>query len=131
MQFVTTINIKPVTWKRTGRGKQLQRFTPPVLRNYYYSLYAFLRDAGLTPLLPAPAEYIISLAFHFRDMRWYDTDNLLKAVLDCGQPSKWANKKDKPYMQDFWDDKVFAEVHSVRVRGSDLEGIYISIQSMA
>ena len=123
MIFQATINIHPITWKHEASNPRsnYRRYMLPAQRQYYYQLYEALREAGLTPLAPAPVEFSLVVVYHFKERMWRDTTNLTKA-------SKWACKKDKPFMPDFWDDKQFADIHAIRVRGSDRYCIEIEIK---
>lgn len=127
--FHTTINIKAVTWQRTRSvyRNPHKRMMPPKLRAYYYAVYDALTKAGLEPLEKAPQEYAIKARFYFKDKRWRDCDNLIKAVLDSGQPSKWAKPVEKLVMPDLWDDRLFADVHGIRYRGAGRDAIEIEI----
>ena len=128
--FHTIIHTKAQTWKRTGR-KITKVYMEPVLREYYYRLYWLLMDAGIQPYLPAPLELKLTVIFSFSEKRWRDLDNLLKAVCDCGQPSKWVlRKEEKLAMPDLWDDKQFAEMQGVRIRGAKHDSIEITIEEL-
>ena len=118
MTYNIKLDMKAQPWKRT-RGAGNRRVMDADQKEYYYTLYRALCEAGLKPFPPAPLELGMFLKFSFKDRRWRDTDNLLKAVLDAGQPQKWALKKDRPYMPDLWDDKQFSDVYAKRVRGAD------------
>lgn len=124
--FSGEIPIRPLPWKRTsGRGKR--RYTPAVLREYYYQLYAELVNIGA---VPTPKDQLlgISVAFYRKTMVWADTDNLLKAVFDAGQPSKWAQAKDRPFMFDLWDDRQFSKFDDIeRILGAKKDTIDITV----
>lgn len=123
--FHTTLNIKALTWQRT-RGAGNRRFMPDKLRSYYYSMYDELTRAGFEPLDPSQ-EYTLKVSFYFKDKRFRDTDNLLKAIGDLGQPSKWAKPMEKLVMPDLWDDRVFADVRGIRYRGAGRDAIELEI----
>lgn len=133
--FEATFPIKAKAWKRAGmdyRRKAGQRsYLPTDMKAYYQQLYwAFVRS-GLKPL-GKTVEHGMEVEFHFKDRRWPDTDNLLKAILDAGQPSKYMSKKDlqAAFMPDLWDDKIFADEHPKRFRGSNGDKIVVKIWKM-
>ncbi len=123
------LEIKPQTWKRTRGGGKV-RYMDEGERAYYMELEAALRRAGFVPYPPAPLELSIILEFHTKDRRWRDIDNLEKAILDAGQPSKWIlPKSHRKHVTDLWDDKQFRLVFKRRFRGST--GDYIIIEVIA
>lgn len=91
-------------------------------RQYYQAIYLLFKGAGFKPLNPLPQEYGIALEFHRTDNRWVDTDNLVKAILDAGQPSKWGSGMFR-LMPDLWDDAQFSEIHGTRYRGAEEDKI--------
>jgi len=122
-----TLDIKPQTWKRT-RGSGNRRFMEDTERAYYVQIEAALRRAGFEPYPPAPRELKLILEFHTKDRRWRDIDNLEKAILDAGQPSKWwLPKAERQFVTDLWDDKQFCSVYKRRIRGSDGDYIVVEI----
>jgi len=129
--FEATFNIKAKAWMRAGedprRGAGKRRYLPTEMRKYYEAVYfAFVRK-GLRPI-GKTEEYGMEVEFHFVDKRWRDTTNLLKAIEDSGQPSKWNKKKlQGVFMPDLWDDKIFADSHGVRFRGSDSDKVVVKI----
>lgn len=133
--FEATFPIKAKAWKRAGmdsrRPAGQRSYLPTDMKHYYQQLYWGFVRAGLRPL-GKTEEHGIYLEFHFKDRRWRDTDNLLKALLDSGQPSKYMSKKDlqSAFMPDLWDDRIFADDHSKRVRGSDNDRIVVRIWKM-
>jgi Holliday junction resolvase RusA-like endonuclease len=130
--FEATFPIKAKAWKRAGmdsrRPAGQRSYLPTDMKVYYQQLYwAFVR-AGLKPL-GQTVEYGGEIEFHFKDRRWRDTSNLLKSLEDAGQPSKYMNQKElkAAFMPDLWDDKIFADWHIKRVRGSDGDRIVVRI----
>ena len=133
--FEVTFPIKAKTWKRAGmdsrRAAGKWSYLPTDMKHYYQQLYWGFVRAGLKPL-GKTEEYGIEIEFHFKDRRWRDADNLLKAVTDAGQPSKYMSKKElqSAFMPDLWDDRIFADCHPKRFRGSDGDRIVVRIWSM-
>lgn len=136
------IPIKAQTWKRTdGSGKK--RHMKASERAYYNELYAALYKAGFNQFpVPKPKQKgkpweivelrFTRLEFHFKQKHWPDFDNLLKAVLDAGQPSKWMlPKSHRAFVQDLWRDEQFNGADCLkRVRGSDGDYIIIEIEEV-
>lgn len=133
--FEATFPIKAKAWKRAGddsrRPAGKRHYLPTDMKNYYQQLYWGFVRAGLKPL-GKTEEHGIEIEFHFKDRRWRDTSNLLKAVEDSGQPSKYMNAKDLKgvFMPDLWEDRIFADCHPRRFRGSDSDRIVVRIWKM-
>ena len=119
--FQAILPITPQTWKRTeGRS---HRFMPKSLREYYHALYAEMAMAGMIPVANN-VELKLEITFYNSDKRWRDLDNLEKAYLDSGQPSKWTKKIG---YRDFWDDRQFSEVYKKRVMNAYCNQITVKI----
>jgi len=96
---------------------------PKSLREYYHALYAEMAMAGMIPVANN-VELKLEITFYNSDKRWRDLDNLEKAYLDSGQPSKWTKKIG---YRDFWDDRQFSEVYKKRVMNAYCNQITVKI----
>ena len=124
--FSTTLHVKPRAWERTEGNRHM----PASQRSYYYALYAELASAGMRPLKEY-VEYGIELRFYRTDYRGLDCDNVLKAFQDAGQPSNWVDpKKDIGYV-DYWNDRIFEQVHVYRTRGAREDKIEVKIWELS
>ena len=124
--FHAVLDIEPITWKRTeGSGKR--RYMNAKEREYYYCIYEAMREKGMKPCPKPPVELAIRIEFRYTAGIWRDASNMLKAVEDAGQPSKWADKFKVAVMPDWWDDKQFATVDLRRYRYDKRNEIEITI----
>lgn len=124
-----SIDMKAVSWSRT-RGAGNRRVMAPKLRDYYHRLYDQYLQAGFVPYPDQTLELRVTVSFYFADYRWRDTDNLVKAIQDAGQPTKWMPKKQRQFFRDLWDDKQFSEIHAYRVRGAGVDRISVEIEEV-
>ena len=120
--FQAILQIKPQTWKRTEGGRHM----PKTQRAYYYALYADIASAGMVPVANN-ALLSLEVTFYNSDARWRDLDNLIKCLLDCGQPSNWINPKKDVGYRDFWDDKQFSKIKAERVMSAYQDQIVLKI----
>ena len=120
--FHAVLPIKPQTWKRTEGGRHM----PKKQRAYYYELYAELWEAGMRAM-DESVELKIYLSFLNSDPQSRDLDNMVKAILDAGQPSNWVNPKKDVGYRDFWDDKQSCGITAQRVRKAYADQITVTI----
>ena len=123
--FKAKLAITPKPWARS-RGTT-HRVMPKAQREYYSALYMAMYDAGMEPV-EAEAKLSLKVKFYRKDKRCPDLDNLIKAFLDAGQVSKWrGNNAGLAYVDDFWNDRQFAEIHAKRFDGAPNSGISVKI----
>lgn len=123
--IVGAIYIKPTPWERPY-GRQ-HRYMSKGQRQYYSSIYSALTTGGVWPFHP---QDILSLNIKFyRKIRTGipDLDNLIKAFLDAGQPSRWAGKE-ASFLPDLWNDKQFSKIYAERLLRQSRDSIYYEIE---
>lgn len=130
-------DLEPLSWART-RGQGHRRVMTVAQRTYYRNLYYHIsnvfidweikpvRYGNLFYYLDPNVERSLLASFQRTTRRRVDTDNLVKALMDAGHPSKWGQNTEK-LVPNLWEDWIFSEIHAKRRLGADEPFISITI----
>lgn len=136
--MVDITNLEPKPWDRTVVTGHY-RLISKKLRNYYRELYyAISQEFDARYIKPKKyrtrwfyldpdVELKLAVMFHRTTRIRVDTDNLIKAVMDSGHPSKWGVKNEK-LLPNLWEDWVFYDLHPIRRMGQKEPYIGITIE---